>query len=69
MQGDLCIEEAAFLDNRSHRLVYLWAYLTIPVQFILIYNGLYGFFIIFIPVYIFLLIPIQALIVGGGACK
>ncbi|PNY83525.1 phosphatidate cytidylyltransferase [Staphylococcus agnetis] len=50
--------------NRSHRLVYLWAYLTIPVQFILIYNGLYGFFIIFIPVYIFLLIPIQALIVG-----
>lgn len=50
--------------NRSHRLVYLWAYLTIPIQFILIYNGLYGFFIVFIPVYMFLFIPIQALIVG-----
>ncbi|WP_414051920.1 phosphatidate cytidylyltransferase [Macrococcus animalis] len=50
--------------NRSHRLVYLWAYLSIPIQFILIYKGFYGFFIVFIPVYMFLFIPIQALIVG-----
>lgn len=50
--------------NRSHRLVIFWAYLSIPIQFLFIYFELYGMFIIFIPVYMFLLIPIQAIIVG-----
>ena len=50
--------------NRAHRLVLFWAYLTIPIQFLLIYFGWYGMFIVFIPVYMFLLIPIQAVIVG-----
>lgn len=50
--------------NRAHRLVLFWAYLTIPIQFFFIYIGSYGMFIIFIPVYMFLLIPIQAIIVG-----
>lgn len=50
--------------NRSHRLVLFWAYMTIPIQFLLIYLGWYGMFIVFIPVYMFLLIPIQAIIVG-----
>ena len=50
--------------NRAHRLVLFWAYMTIPIQFLLIYFGLYGMFIVFIPVYMFLLIPIQAIIVG-----
>lgn len=50
--------------NRAHRLVLFWAYMTIPVQFCLIYLGWYGMFIVFIPVYMFLLIPIQAIIVG-----
>lgn len=50
--------------NRAHRLVLFWAYLTIPIQFLLIYLGWYGMFIVFIPVYMFLLIPIQAIIVG-----
>lgn len=50
--------------NRAHRLVLFWAYMTIPVQFSLIYLGWYGMFIVFIPVYMFLLIPIQAIIVG-----
>lgn len=50
--------------NRAHRLVLFWAYMTIPIQFCLIYLGWYGMFIVFIPVYMFLLIPIQAIIVG-----
>ena len=50
--------------NRAHRLVLFWAYMTIPIQFSLIYLGWYGMFIVFIPVYMFLLIPIQAIIVG-----
>jgi len=50
--------------NRAHRLVLFWAYMTIPVQFSLIYLGWYGMFIVFIPVYMFLLIAIQAIIVG-----
>lgn len=50
--------------NRAHRLVLFWAYMTIPIQFLLIYLGWYGMFIVFIPVYMFLLIPIQAIIVG-----
>jgi len=50
--------------NRSHRLVLFWAYMTIPIQFLLIYLGWYVMFIVFIPVYMFLLIPIQAIIVG-----
>ena len=50
--------------NRAHRLVMLWAYLAIPIQFLFIYFEQYGMFIIFIPVYMFLLIPIQAIFVG-----
>lgn len=50
--------------NRAHRLVLFWAYMAIPIQFLLIYLGWYGMFIVFIPVYMFLLIPIQAIIVG-----
>lgn len=50
--------------NRAHRLVLFWAYLAIPIQFLFIYFEQYGMFIIFIPVYMFLLIPIQAIFVG-----
>lgn len=50
--------------NRSHRAVLFWAYLSIPIQFTFIYFGFYGMFIIFIPVYMFLFIPIQAIFIG-----
>ncbi len=50
--------------NRAHRLVIFWSYIAIPIQFLFIYFEFYGMFIVFIPVYMFLLIPIQAIIVG-----
>ncbi len=50
--------------NRAHRKILFWAYLAIPVQFYWIYIGWYGMFIIFIPVYMFLLLPIQMILIG-----
>lgn len=50
--------------NRAHRRVLFWAYLSIPIQFYWIYLGWYGMFIIFIPVYMFLLIPMVLLLIG-----
>ena len=50
--------------RRADRRVLFWAYLTIPFQFIWISMNWYGMFIIFIPVYAFLLIPIRMLIIG-----
>jgi phosphatidate cytidylyltransferase len=50
--------------NRAHRLVLLFAYLSIPVQFYWIYIKWYGMFIIFIPVYMFLLIPLVLIFIG-----
>ena len=41
-----------------------WAYLSIPVQYYWIYKGWYGMFIIFIPVFIFLLLPLRMVLVG-----
>src|SRR5690625_3626457 len=50
--------------NRSHRKILFWAYLAIPIQFLWIYIGWYGMFIIFIPVYMFLFLPIQMILIG-----
>ena len=50
--------------QRAHRHVLFWAYLSIPVQFFWIYVGWYGMFIIFIPVYMFLLIPFVMILIG-----
>jgi len=50
--------------RRADRRVLFWAYLSIPFQFIWIGMNWYGMFIIFIPVYAFLLIPIRMLIIG-----
>lgn len=50
--------------NRAHRAILFWAYLAIPIQFFWIYIGWYGMFIIFIPVYMFLFLPIQAILIG-----
>lgn len=47
------------------RRVLFWAYLSIPFQYYFIYIGWYGMFIIFIPVYMFLFLPIRMVIIGN----
>jgi phosphatidate cytidylyltransferase len=48
----------------ADRRVLLFAYLSIPVQFYWISIGWYGMFIVFIPVYVFLFLPIVMVIIG-----
>lgn len=50
--------------RQADRRVIFWAYLAIPVQYYLVYIGWYGMFIIFIPVYVFLLLPIRMVLIG-----
>lgn len=50
--------------RRADRHVLFWAYLSIPVQFWWIYIEWYGMFIIFIPVYMFLLLPMYMTLRG-----
>jgi len=45
--------------RRVDRRVLFWAYLAIPLQYWWAYVGWYGMFIIFIPVYMFLIIPVR----------
>lgn len=51
--------------RRQDRRLFLWAYASIPVQFYWIYTGWYGMFIIFIPIYVFLFLPLPRLINKG----
>lgn len=46
------------------RRVIFWAYLSIPLQYYWVSMGWYGMFIIFIPVYIFLLLPMRMVLLG-----
>lgn len=50
--------------RNSDRRVIFWAILAIPIQYYLAYIGWYEAFIIFIPVIMFLLIPVRMVIVG-----
>jgi phosphatidate cytidylyltransferase len=50
--------------RRADRRVLLWAYLAIPVQYYWVSIAWYGVFIIFIPVYMFLFLPIRMLLIG-----
>ena len=50
--------------RRADRRVLLWAYLAIPVQYYWVGTEWYGMFVIFIPIYMFLLLPLPMLIVG-----
>ena len=49
-------------NRATDRRVLAWAYLAIPIQFYWVYTGRYGFFIIFIPVYVFTLIAFRLLL-------
>lgn len=53
--------------RRADRRVLFWAYLAIPFQFYWIAQGWYGMFIIFIPVYLFLFLPLRMVLVGETA--
>ncbi len=50
--------------RRADRRVLFWAYLAIPFQFYWVYLEWYGMFIIFIPVYMFLLLPMRMITIG-----
>ena len=53
--------------RRADRRVLFWAYLAIPAQFYWVAVGWYGMFIIFIPVYLFLLLPMRMVLIGETA--
>lgn len=50
--------------RRADRRVLFWAYFAIPIQFYWIGIEWYGMFIIFIPVYMFLFLPLAMLMTG-----
>jgi phosphatidate cytidylyltransferase len=50
--------------RRADRRVLLLAYLAIPLQYTWIGTDWYGMFAIFIPVYMFLLLPIRMVLIG-----
>ncbi|MDN5939999.1 MAG: phosphatidate cytidylyltransferase, partial [Salinisphaera sp.] len=50
--------------RRADRSILFWAYLAIPVQYYWIGIDWYGLFIIFIPVYMFLFLPMRMVLLG-----
>ncbi|MBU2894726.1 phosphatidate cytidylyltransferase [Colwellia sp. D2M02] len=50
--------------RQADRRVLLWAYLAIPAQYYWASLNWYGMFIIFIPVYVFLFLPMRAVFIG-----
>jgi phosphatidate cytidylyltransferase len=53
--------------RRADRRVLFWAYAAIPVQYLWVWQHWYGMFIIFIPVYVFLLLPTRMILIGETA--
>ncbi|WP_408962622.1 phosphatidate cytidylyltransferase [Pseudalkalibacillus hwajinpoensis] len=51
--------------RKADRRIFLWSYVAIPLQFYWILIDWYGMFIVFIPVYVFLLLPLPR-IIGKG---
>jgi phosphatidate cytidylyltransferase len=50
--------------RRADRRVLFWAYLAIPMQYYWVGCAWYGMFIIFIPVYMFLFLPLRMILIG-----
>lgn len=46
------------------RRAIFWAYASIPAQYYFVSQGWYGMFIIFIPVYLFLFVPMRLVLTG-----
>lgn len=53
--------------RQADRNVVFWAYVSIPFQYYWVAIGWYGMFIIFIPVYMFLFIPMRMVLKGETA--
>ncbi|MCP5063419.1 MAG: phosphatidate cytidylyltransferase [Ignavibacteriae bacterium] len=50
--------------RRADRRVLFWAYISIPFQYLWVSMEWYGMFIIFIPVYVFLFLPMRMVLIG-----
>ena len=50
--------------RRIDRFVLLWCYLAIPVQFYWAHTGYYGMFVVWIPVWMFLFLPLLMALMG-----
>lgn len=50
--------------RRIDRGLLLWAYLAIPVQFYWAHTGWYGMFVVFVPVWMFLFLPLMMTLTG-----
>lgn len=50
--------------RRADRRVLFWAYLAIPVQYVFIGYEWIGMFLVWIPVYAFLLLPLRMVLIG-----
>ena len=53
--------------RESDRRAIFWAFLAIPVQYYLAYIGWYGAYIIFIPIVMFLFVPLRLVLKGDTA--
>jgi phosphatidate cytidylyltransferase len=51
--------------RESDRRAIFWAYVSIPIQYYLAYIGWYGAFIIFIPIVMFLFLPLRMVLKGN----
>ena len=51
--------------RRTDRRVIFWAYVAVPLQYYWVYQYWYGMFIIFIPVWAFLVRPLRMLTIGN----
>lgn len=52
-------------SRRTDRRIIFYAYFSIPIQYYLAYIAWYGTFIIWIPVYVFLLLPFRQVLTGN----
>ena len=50
--------------RRADRRVLLWIYLAVPIQYYWVADQWYGMFIIFVPVYMFLTVPMIMVLIG-----
>ncbi len=50
--------------RKADRRILFWAYLTIPIQYYFVATGWYGMFIVFIPVWVYFLLPLRFIVQG-----
>ena len=50
--------------RQEDRRVAFWLYLAIPIHYYWVHESWYGMFIIFVPVYVFLFIPVRMILIG-----